>query len=267
MASVLERILGKREQREQARTVSYTELVEAIARGEHPDDDVLDTALDGAGKSATDLGRDVLARQQRIADAKMLTKEPELIAERDKLTREIDAITEDYAKQKRALAARLQPTIDSRTSRRESVAKQLAEIHSARRRLVESADPTIEGRRRELSRAAKAAEDQIVRLQDDARSLPSDIAQARHLLERSEADLQHAQNRVAAGKPAPGQRGDHHDTNDVDEATGRVRRFTKELEILEGQQTTIARQISELQEQAKEARRQVQELEAERLKP
>ena len=267
MTAILDKILGRRQQKEAARTVSYTELVASIAAGKTPDEATLDAVLDGANKSASDLGRDVVARQQRLQDAEMLTKEPELFAERDKLTREIDSITADYAKQKQALVERLQPQIDSRTSRRDSVTKQLAEINSARQRLVGSADPAIRERAGALRREVKVMRDRLPELQSELDGLPAAIASARESLEAAERRLTLEQNRIGLGRPAAGQSGSGVSTDDRDSELGHINKFKGQLTHLEQRKATLEVQIPSMRARVAELSREADQIDAQVFEP
>jgi hypothetical protein len=89
VATIIERILGKQRQRQEARQADFSGIVQAIAEGEEPDVERIDAVLHEAGKSLDELREAVERLQHRRELKARLDRLPALASKRSQVERQI----------------------------------------------------------------------------------------------------------------------------------------------------------------------------------
>lgn len=91
LSTLIERIAGKQQEREQARAADFRGIVQQIAAGKEPDADRVDAVLREAGKTLDDLREAVERLQARRRLREQLDGLPKLAAERREIEKQIAA--------------------------------------------------------------------------------------------------------------------------------------------------------------------------------
>jgi hypothetical protein len=89
LTSLLEKIVGRQQERERARVTSYREMVSQIATGKEVNADDVDRLLTLTGKTTDDLAAAVELHQHRLALRAQLDQRPEIEKERGQLGEQI----------------------------------------------------------------------------------------------------------------------------------------------------------------------------------
>ena len=268
MATVLERILGKRQQAEQERQTSYDELVVMVANDEAPAKGVdVQGILDRAGVDGEQFRADVQRRQQRVRDSQLVAREQEVITEQTNVDAEIKSIRATFETEKQKLVDQFQPDLDRLFHRQKNITNERSLIGQARQRLAASADQTIKERSAPLRREAQALRARLPELQSELDGLPAAIASVHESLEAAERRLTLAENQIALGRPAAGQSGSGVSTDDRDNELGFVNRFSAELGRLEQRQASLSEQLPAMRQRIAELTREADQIDAEVYTP
>lgn len=91
LTTLIDKIMGKQQEREKARTADFQTIVRQIVTGKEPDPDRVDAVLADAGKSLDDLREAVERLQARRRLREQLDQLPKLAAERQQVEKEIEA--------------------------------------------------------------------------------------------------------------------------------------------------------------------------------
>lgn len=143
VSALLERIVTRRKTVEKQRDRTYTEIVEAVARGEEPKDDEIDQAIDSAGRTVEQFSADVERRAERIQWRAMVDALPDLRNEWKKLRAKRDALSAELDQRIKEIRSELGDQIDGIDREINSVHGRISEHETAQRRLIATADKAI----------------------------------------------------------------------------------------------------------------------------
>lgn len=131
LTTLLDKIAGRHQERQQSRKADYRSLVTAIADGKEPDPELVDQILSDSGKSLDDLRTavELLTKRRELRHA--VDQQPKLLKEREQIDRQIQKANADLA----AAEQRHQEATHPLLCRRDEIRDAMLESERAKREL------------------------------------------------------------------------------------------------------------------------------------
>lgn len=186
LITLIDKIVGKQQERAQAREADYLAIVQQIAAGKEPDADRVDALLREAGKTLENLTEDVERLQQRHRLREQVDELPRLAAERQQVEKQIAAADEALADAEQTHAEVTAPLAARVVELREA----MWAAEAAKRQLAEGCtDPVLLAHKRDI-------ESQLDRLRRDSVNLRNAISDSRDRARNEQALAEQAQRIV-----------------------------------------------------------------------
>ncbi len=234
LTTLIDKVLGKQREREQARAADFQSIVRQIAAGKEPDADRVDDVLADAGKTLDDLRQAVERLQTRSRLRERIDELPKIAAEREQIEKQIAAADQVLADAERTHDEVTAPLIARMAELREASWT----AQSAKAELLRTClDPGLldqmedtESQLKHWRRNAAELRDVINDHRDRARIEQDRAEQAKRIVRGEEQVKEHLENAKRHERTVAG-------------CEAQLVRAEKEIAKLERQQETIREQM------------------------